>query len=53
MRYEDMVADPERVVRDLHGALTRLGVPNLSLPSPERIFQSVKRDFNRSGEGAK
>jgi hypothetical protein len=50
--YEDLLADPERVVQNLHDALTRLGVPNLNLPSPERILQSVKHDFNRSGPAA-
>jgi len=50
--YEDLLADPERIVQNLHGALTRLGVPNLNLPAPERLFQSVKHDFNRSGPAA-
>ncbi len=39
-------------MRDLYDALTRLGVPTLNLPSPERILQSVKGDFNRSGPSA-
>ncbi len=47
--YEELLSDPIRVVRDLHDALTRLGVQGLIVPSEERIRQIVNPDFNRSG----
>jgi len=43
------MADPIRVVRDLHDALARFGVEGLTLPSEEHIRQIVNTDFNRSG----
>lgn len=47
--YDELLADPLRVVRDLHGALTRFGTPLKKL-SEDRIRQSVNADFNRSGK---
>jgi len=47
--YEELLADPVRVVRDLHDALTRFGVEGLTLPSEQHIRQIVNPDFNRSG----
>jgi hypothetical protein len=49
--YEELMADPIRVLRDLHDALSRLGVEGLALPSEQHIRQIVNPDFNRSGKG--
>ena len=49
MSYEELLADPVRVVRDLHDALKRFGVEGLTLPSEQHIRQIVNPDFNRSG----
>jgi hypothetical protein len=48
--YEAMLADPIRVVRDLHDALAGFGVQGLAVPSEQRIRQIVNPDFNRSGK---
>jgi hypothetical protein len=48
--YDELLADPLRVVRDLHGALTRFGATQLKKLSEDRIRQSVNADFNRSGK---
>jgi hypothetical protein len=47
--YDELLADPLRVVSDLHDALTRFGTPMKRL-SEDRIRQSVNADFNRSGK---
>jgi hypothetical protein len=48
--YEELLAEPVRVTRELHDALTRLGVSGLSVPSEGRLRQIVNPDFNRSGK---
>jgi hypothetical protein len=47
--YEDLLAEPRRVVRELHAALSRLGIESLTVPSDDRLEQIVQPDFNRSG----
>jgi hypothetical protein len=47
--YEELIAEPDRIVRDLHRALTGLGAQDLAVPTEERIRQTVHADFNRSG----
>ena len=47
--YDELLADPLRVVRDLRHALMRFGTPLKKL-SEDRIRQSVNADFNRSGK---
>jgi hypothetical protein len=47
--YEEMLAEPERVVRELHAKLAALGVEGLTLPGRDAILQIVNDDFNRSG----
>jgi hypothetical protein len=51
--YEELLADPLRSIQRLHADLTRLGVPDLRLPSDERVRQIVNADFNRSGRSAR
>jgi hypothetical protein len=51
--YDELLADPERVARELHASLTALGVPGLHLPNVARIRQTVNADFNRSGPRAR
>ena len=50
--YEELLADPIRVARDLHAQLTALGVHGLQVPSDARMRQIVHADFNRSGRDA-
>jgi hypothetical protein len=47
--YEELLAEPDRVVRKLHAELTALGMEGLRVPSGENLEQIVKSDFNRSG----
>jgi hypothetical protein len=49
--YEQLLAEPLRTARELHEALTRFGVPDLTVPSEERLRQIVHRDFDRSSRG--
>jgi hypothetical protein len=51
--YEDLLADPPRVIRALHEELARLGVRGLRVPPEERVRQIVKADFNRSSRAAR
>jgi hypothetical protein len=44
--YEELLADPLHVVRELHASL---GIADLAVPPEERIRQIVNVDFNRSG----
>jgi hypothetical protein len=50
--YEALLAEPERVTRELHQSLSGLGVQGLTMPSSERLRQVVNADFNRSGRSA-
>ncbi|HEX2831553.1 MAG TPA: sulfotransferase [Thermoanaerobaculia bacterium] len=50
--YEELLAEPHRVIQALHAELERLGIPDLRIPTEERIRQIVKPDFNRSGRDA-
>ena len=50
--YEQLLADPVRVTGELHAALARFGVEGLSVPTADRIAQTVQKDFNRSGPSA-
>lgn len=47
--YEELLADPTRVARELCAQLTALGVRGLDVPSDERMRQIIHADFNRSG----
>ncbi|HEX9983925.1 MAG TPA: sulfotransferase [Thermoanaerobaculia bacterium] len=47
--YEELLADPERVTRELHAALTGFGIDGLSVPSAGQLRQFVNADFDRSG----
>ncbi len=47
--YEELMADPVRVVGDLHDTLARFCIEGLTLPSEQHIRQIVNPDFNRSG----
>lgn len=47
--YEELLAEPQRVIQTLHDELERRGVSGLRMPTDERIRQLVKPDFNRSG----
>ncbi|HXA19205.1 MAG TPA: sulfotransferase [Thermoanaerobaculia bacterium] len=47
--YEELLADPVRMVRSLHDALAGFGIEGLTLPSEQHIRQIVNPDFNRSG----
>ncbi|MBV9495339.1 MAG: sulfotransferase [Acidobacteria bacterium] len=49
--YEELLAEPMRVARDLHAKLVECGI-ECSMPSEERVRQIVKGDFNRSGRKA-
>ena len=46
--YEQLLAEPGRVAGEMHAALTRFGIPNLTLPTDERLRQIVQADFDRS-----
>lgn len=46
--YEELLAEPARVAREVHAALTGFGITGLSLPAEERLRQIVKPDFDRS-----
>lgn len=48
--YEELLAEPERVVSELHSALSRFGATHLKALAAERIRQFVNVDFNRSGK---
>jgi hypothetical protein len=50
--YEELLADPQRVTRELHASLTALGVEGLQIPSQQQLGQIVNHDFNRSGRNA-
>jgi hypothetical protein len=50
--YDELLTEPMRVTRELHAALSGLGIESLSVPCEERIRQIVKSDFNRSRRGA-
>ncbi|HEX7151440.1 MAG TPA: sulfotransferase [Thermoanaerobaculia bacterium] len=47
--YEQLLADPQHVTRELHAALTSFGVEGLTLLSAEQLRQFVNTDFDRSG----
>ncbi|MBK5260363.1 MAG: sulfotransferase [Thermoanaerobaculia bacterium] len=47
--YEELIAEPDRVARELHAGLTSFGVEQLTVPSGESLRQMVNADFNRSG----
>jgi len=49
--YEELLAQPARVVRELHEGLLASGIRS-TLPSEERIGQIVNADFNRSGDSS-
>lgn len=50
--YEELLAEPMRVVRTMHASLTALGVEGLTVPSEDEVRQIVNHDFNRSGRKA-
>jgi hypothetical protein len=50
--YEELLADPQRVTRELHEALTSFGIEGLAVPAPGQLRQFVNADFNRSGRSA-
>jgi hypothetical protein len=47
--YEQLLADPVGVARDLYDALTRFGIEGLTPPTEESVRQIVFAAFNRSG----
>jgi hypothetical protein len=47
--YEELLAEPIKVVGALHDQLCGFGVPRLTVPSEERLRQIVDVDLNRSG----
>ena len=47
--YDELLANPMQVAREVCEQLTTLGVDGLSVPSEERMRQIVQSDFNRSG----
>jgi hypothetical protein len=47
--YDELLADPMRVARQLCDQLASLGIHGVKVPSEERMRQIVKADFNRSG----
>ena len=51
--YEELIAEPARVTRSLHAALTSFGIEGLFVPPEERIRQVVNPDFDRSGRAAR
>ncbi|MEO8381335.1 MAG: sulfotransferase [Acidobacteriota bacterium] len=50
--YDQLMAEPMRVLQELHAALTELGVQGLTVPSAQSIAQIVIPDFNRSSRTA-
>lgn len=51
--YEELLAEPARIVRVLHEALTGLGFSELTIPPEESIRRTVNPDFNRSARHAR
>jgi hypothetical protein len=46
--YDQLVAEPERVLAALHDSLNAMGAKGLRFPTSERLRQSVHPEFNRN-----